>query len=121
MAIKELPKTVHPKPAAKTTHAAGTAAVKPAVAKPIKPVVTAQGDQFVQGAKPQAPKLHQQVRAGGFANSAAAVLGRNVVTTAQAALDILVKMYAESPSAAAAEFQRMALSNLKPDKGKVIG
>lgn len=116
MAINVPPKTVHPKPAAKTSHAAGTGAAKPAAAKPLKPAAVAQGDQFVQGAKPQAPSIAPKVRAAAF-GTAAALLGVNVVTTAAVALDLLVKMHASSPTEAAKAFQDMARKLLVPNKG----
>lgn len=116
MALKVPPKNVHPKPAAKATHATGAADIKPAVAKPVKPAVTAQGDHFVQGAKPQAPSLAPKVRAAAF-GSAAALVGGNVVTTAAVALDLLVKMHATSPTEAAKAFQDMARKLLVPNKG----
>lgn len=57
-----------------------------------------------------------RAHAGRFATSVAG-FGGQAITTAAAALDVLVKMYAEAPSKAAAELQLMAKSGLIPNKG----
>ncbi len=47
------------------------------------------------------------------------LLGKNVISTSEAALNVLVQLYAESPSKAASELQRMFLPHSTPDKGNV--
>lgn len=57
--------------------------------------------------------------AGGAAKAiqkSASRFGQVTVRTAEQALDILRNLYAQSPSAAAEELQRMARSGLKPSK-----
>ncbi len=112
MATKPIPKKLHIPAKVLPTR---TGEVGPA--KSHKPAMVAGGDRFVHGERPHAPELPPRVRAGGFASSAAALLGKKVITTAAAALDVLVKMHAESPNKAAAELQRMAKTGLSPYKG----